>query len=179
MSAWRARLKRLSSKSVMYEASLVTWVSEYSHLSWSQTGPAIFTFVIAVQTFSLLFFDHEKDHDWSNRTCNIVLIVSWAILLLELCIEIFVFVKPEKGPYYGISTGGCWCSCWISPKYRIERYTTDHLFMIASAVFSFLLYALVFSDSAATSGSQLDINFLSIDGPKTGLAEPPNELNHT
>jgi len=117
-------------------------VSEYSHLSWSQTGPAIFTFVIAVQTFSLLFFDHERDHDWSNRTCNIVLIVSWAILLLELCIENFVLVKPEKGPYYGISTGGCWC--WISPEYRIERYTTDYLFMIASAAFSFILYTLLF-----------------------------------
>jgi len=94
--------------------------------------------VIAVQTFSLLFFHC----DWSNRTCNIVLIVSWAILLLELCIERFVFVKPEKGPYYAISTGGYWC--WISPEYRIARYTTDYLFMTASAAFSFILYTLIF-----------------------------------
>ena len=113
-------------------------MSEYSHLSWSQTGPAIFTFVIAVQTFSLLFLYR----DWSNRTCNIVLIVSWALLLFELCLENFVLTSPEKGPYYGISTGGIWC--WISPKYRIARYTTDYLFMTASAAFSFILYSLVF-----------------------------------
>jgi len=46
----------------------------------------------------------------------------------------------ERGPLYGISS--YWC--WISPKYIIERYTTDYLFMLATAVFSFILYLLVF-----------------------------------
>ena len=91
-----------------------------------------------MQTFSLLFLGHH----WSNLTSNIVLIVSWALLLLELSIENFVLADPEKGPYYGITTSGYWC--WISPKYLIERYTTDYLFMTASATFSLILYSLVF-----------------------------------
>jgi len=162
MSAWRAQLKRLSSKSVMYEASFVAWMSEYSPLSWSQIGPAIFTFVIAVQTFSLLFLNR----DWSNRTCNIVLIVSWAILLLEMCIQHFVSVKPEKGPYYGISTGGYWC--WISPKYTTERYATDHLSMIASAVFSLILYSLVFFRLRGNIRVSAGCKFSFHRRPKTG-----------
>jgi len=112
--------------------------SEYSHLLWSQTGPAIFTFLIAVQTFCLLVLRRE----WSSRTCHITHIISWAFLLLELCIEHFVYADPENGPYYGITTSGYWC--WISPKYLIERYTTDYLFMTTSAAFCFILYSLVF-----------------------------------
>jgi hypothetical protein len=112
--------------------------SQYSHFSWSQTGPAIFTFVIAVQTFCRLFLCRE----WSNRTCHIIHVVAWSLLLLQLCIENFVLADGEKGPYYGISTAAYWC--WISPQYIIERYTTDYLYMTASATFSFILYTLVF-----------------------------------
>ena len=66
---------------------------------------------------------------------------SWGLTLLGLCIENFILAEPkERGPFYGISS--YWC--WISPKYIIERYTTDYLFMIVAAVFSFILYSLVF-----------------------------------
>jgi hypothetical protein len=94
--------------------------------------------VIAVQTFCLLFLRRE----WSDRTCHIIHIASWAFLLFELCIEHFVRADPEKGPYYGISSGGHWC--WISPQHHKERYTTDFLFMIVSATFSLILYSFVF-----------------------------------
>jgi len=124
----------------MYEGIYFTKEIEYSRPSWSQSGPAIFTFVIAVQTFCLLFLRRE----WSDRTCHIIHIVSWASLLFQLFIEHFVYADPEKekGPYYGITTNGYWC--WISPKYQIERYITDYLLMMTSAAFSFILYSLVF-----------------------------------
>ena len=119
-------------------AFIVTDKNEYSRFSWSQIGPAIFTFVIAVQTFCLLFLRR----DWTSLTCHIIHFVAWAFLLFVLCIESFAVAKPEKGPHYGISTSGYWC--WISPQYKIERYVTDYLFMAASAAFSLLLYLLVF-----------------------------------
>jgi hypothetical protein len=93
--------------------------------------------VIAVHTFSLVFLRRQ----WSNRTCYIVLVVSWALLLLELCIETFIIAEPKKiGPYFGVA--GYWC--WITPAYPISRYATSYLLMFVSAGLSFILYLLVF-----------------------------------
>ena len=123
----------------MYESLLLYREEcEYSHLSWSQIGPAIFTFVIAVQTFCLLFFSLR----WSDRTCHIIHIVAWGFLLFVLCIENVVIAQPDKGPYYGISPSGFWC--WVSPQYLTERYTSDYLYMLVSTVFCIILYSLVF-----------------------------------
>jgi hypothetical protein len=103
----------------------------------SQVGTAIFCLVIAIHTFSQLFFRRQ----WSNRTCYIVLVVSWALLLLEVCIEIFgIAIPKKKGPYFGIA--GLWC--WITPAYPIPRYATSYLHMFISAGLSFILYLLVF-----------------------------------
>ena len=108
-----------------------------THLSSPQVGTAIFSFVIATHTFSLLFLRRQ----WSDRTCYIILIVSWALLSLDLSVENFVLAKPKTlGPYYGVA--GYWC--WITPAYSVERYTTSYLFMFVSAVLSFVLYLLVF-----------------------------------
>ncbi len=102
-----------------------------------QVGTAIFCFVIAVHTFSLLFLRRQ----WSTRTCYIVLVVSWALVLLEVCIEAFVIAEPKtKGPYFGIS--GLWC--WITAAYPIPRFATSYLLMFISAGLSFILYLLVF-----------------------------------
>ena len=104
---------------------------------WSQIGAAIFSFVIAAHTFSLLFLGHQ----WPNRTRYTVLIASWSLLVLDLCVEYLIIAGPAaKGPYYGIS--GYWC--WITPAYSTERYTSEYLFMFISAGFSFALYSLVF-----------------------------------
>ena len=102
----------------------------------SQVGTAIFSFVIAAHTFSLLFLRRQ----WSSRICYIVLIVSWGVLVFDLCIGNFIVADKRRGAYYGIS--GYWC--WITPAYPVERYTTEYLFMFASAFFSFILYLLVF-----------------------------------
>jgi hypothetical protein len=138
MSAWHAQLKQLSSKSVTYGKSLsFSEEIEYLHLSWSQIGTAIFTFVIGAHTFCHLFLRRQ----YSDRTFYITLFVSWALIFLELCIENFVLDEAkEERPYYGVA--GYWC--WITPMHPIERYTTAYLFMFISATFSFILYSLVF-----------------------------------
>jgi len=103
----------------------------------SQVGTAIFSFVIAAHTFSLLFLRHQ----WSDRTCYVILGVSWASLLLEMCIENFILAEPTKiGPYYGVA--GYWC--WITSMYTVARYATSYLLMFISAALSFILYLLVF-----------------------------------
>jgi hypothetical protein len=136
-SAHYAQLKRLSSKSVTYGVSFFTAKRKYLHLSYFQVGTAIFTFVIASHTFSQLFLRRQ----WSDRTCYIILIASWGLLALDLCIGNFIIADPKgRGPYYGVA--GYWC--WITPAYPVERYTTEYLFMFASAGFSLILYLLVF-----------------------------------
>lgn len=78
---------------------------------------------------------------WSNRTSYTVLPVSWALLLLEVCIEAFVIAKPKEiGSYFG--GAGLWC--WITPAYPVPRYATSYLLMLISAGLSFILYFLVF-----------------------------------
>lgn len=121
----------------------------------SQVGAAMFSFVIAIHTFSLLFLRRQ----WSDRTCYIILIVSWASLVLEMSIENFVLAKPKtKGPYYGVA--GYWC--WITAAYSTERYATSYLFIFISAVVSFILYLLVFfrlrGNISVSAGFKLDFH---------------------
>jgi len=99
-----------------------------------QVGTAIFSFVIAAHTFSLLFLRRQ----WPNRTSYITLIVAWAVLVLDMCIG--KFLEARGAAFYGIA--GNWC--WISPAYPTEGYTTEYLFMFASVGLSFILYLLVF-----------------------------------
>jgi hypothetical protein len=138
MLARHAQLKRLSNKWVAYVIFLVLCrQTVYSHLSCSQIGTAIFTFVIGAHTFSLLFLRRK----YSGRTSYIILFLSWGLLLLEMCIENFVLARQgKKGPFYGIA--GYWC--WITPMHPVERFTTSYLYMFFSAACSFILYSLVF-----------------------------------
>lgn len=99
-------------------------------------GTALWSFVIAVHTFFLLFY-RAKVPDW---VCYVVLVVVWLILGAVLSLGPGVFATKEKGPFYGIS--GLWC--WMTSGYPVERYTLEYCFMFASAGFSFVLYFLVF-----------------------------------
>ena len=76
-----------------------------------------------------------------DRTRYTILVSSWSLLLCDMCIENFMIAEPvTRGPYYGIA--GYWC--WITSEYKIERYTSEYLFMFTSAGFSFILYLFVF-----------------------------------
>ena len=60
--------------------------------------------------------------------------------MLNACIGYFIGTDPERGPYYGMS--GYWCG--ITPAYLTGRYTSEYLFLLVSAAFSFILSSLVF-----------------------------------
>ena len=136
MWAEYAQLKRPSSKSAAYECLCIVERVEYLTSLW-QVGTAIFSLVIAAHTFSLLVLRRK----WPDWACYIILIASCSVLTLNLCIGNFVVTNVDKrGPYYGIS--GYWC--WITPAYSTEQYTSEYLFMFASAGSSFILYLLVF-----------------------------------
>ena len=108
---------------------------EFEHILMSyQVGTAIFSFIIAAHTFSLMFLRRQ----WPNRTSYITLIGSWAVLILDMCIGKLVVANGEA--YYGIAEN--WC--WIISARPLERWATEYLFIFASAGLSFILYFLVF-----------------------------------
>ncbi|KAF7428540.1 hypothetical protein PC9H_007764 [Pleurotus ostreatus] len=102
----------------------------------SDVGSAVWTLVIATNTFCLLFLEIKLRHFvlWST------LIAGW------FGIGAIVIAGPaslntvKKGPFHAIS--GYWC--WISPEYPAERITLDYMFMFTSAVLSFVIYTLIY-----------------------------------
>ena len=99
-------------------------------------GTALWSFVIAVHTFDVLFLRwHIADY-----ICYGTLVGVWAFLGFIVILGPAVVESRERGPFYGIS--GYWC--WITAAYPTERYALEYLFMFASAGLSFVLYFLVF-----------------------------------
>jgi hypothetical protein len=99
-------------------------------------GTALWSFVIAVHTFDVLFLRwHIADY-----VCYGTLIGVWAFLGFIVIIGPAVVESRARGPFYGIS--GYWC--WITAAYPVERYALEYLWMFASAGLSFILYFLVF-----------------------------------
>ena len=99
-------------------------------------GTALWSFVIAVHTFDVLFLRwHIADY-----VCYGTLIGVWALLGFIVILGPAVVESRDRGPFYGIS--GFWC--WITPAYPTERYALEYFFMFASAGLSFVLYFLVF-----------------------------------
>lgn len=99
-------------------------------------GTALWSFVIALHTFCLLFLG-MRIKDW---VCYATLVFVWLFLGFILALGPGIIASAEKGPFYGIS--GVWC--WMTPAYPTERFTLEYLFMFASAGVSFFLYSLVF-----------------------------------
>ena len=99
-------------------------------------GTALWSFVIAVHTFDVLFLRwHIADY-----VCYGTLVGVWAFLGFIVILGPAVVESRARGPFYGIT--GYWC--WITAAYPVERYGLEYLFMFASAGLSFILYFLVF-----------------------------------
>lgn len=99
-------------------------------------GTALWSFVIAVHTFNVLFLRWHI----ANYVCYGTLVGVWAFLGFIVILGPAVVESPARGPFYGIS--GYWC--WITQSYPVERYALEYLFMFSSAGLSFILYFLVF-----------------------------------
>jgi len=102
----------------------------------SDVGTAIWTLIIAIHTFCILFLE------WKIRTYALwaTLVFGWSTIFALVMIGPATLNTEQRGSFFGVS--GYWC--WISEEYEAERVTLDYMIMWSSAFFSFILYTLVF-----------------------------------
>jgi len=102
----------------------------------SDVGTALWTLVIAVHTFCLIFLEIQARPFilWTT------LLGGWSTIVTIVLFGPATVNREEKGPFFAIS--GYWC--WISPNYPTERITLNYLFMFLTAFTSFVLYILIF-----------------------------------
>lgn len=76
-------------------------------------GTAIWSFIIAIHTFSLLFLRRKM----TTLTVFVVFVLGWVLVVVVVILGPVVISTKAKGPFYGIS--GYWC--WITGAYPTER----------------------------------------------------------
>jgi len=91
---------------------------------------------IAFHTFFTVFLQVTVPR-WTRY---VVTILIWATVATTSLIGPFMIQTPERGPWWGISSQ--WC--WTTDNYRLSRFTTEYMFMFATAFLNFLLYLPVF-----------------------------------
>ena len=104
----------------------------------SNVGMALWSLVIAFDTFWLLFYRKMVP----NLVFYIVTILVWAFLVFIIFLGCLIIATPETGPFYGISGDGLYC--WIASNNLTEKYMLDYLFRFITVLFSFILYSLTF-----------------------------------
>ncbi|KAG9096560.1 hypothetical protein FS749_008209 [Ceratobasidium sp. UAMH 11750] len=103
---------------------------------FSDVGTAMWSAVIAIHTFRLLFFNSHISH----VTCFVTLAIVWSGIIAVVAVGPTVIQSSEKGGYFGIS--GYWC--WITSGYSTERFVLEYLFMFVSAFISLVIYTMIF-----------------------------------
>ncbi|KII92027.1 hypothetical protein PLICRDRAFT_172183 [Plicaturopsis crispa FD-325 SS-3] len=102
----------------------------------ADVSTALWTFVLAVHTFCVLFLGMKL----KRYVLFATLISGWSAVLAIVIAGPAALNTAERGPFFGVS--GYWC--WISAEYDTPRITLDYMIMFFSAVASFVLYSLVF-----------------------------------
>jgi len=84
-------------------------------------GTALWSFMIAVHLFNLLFLR------WKSTSIGlfITLIVGWDAIAVIIFIGAGVIQTSAKGPYFGVS--GFWC--WITHNYPREQFFLEYFFV--------------------------------------------------
>ncbi|KAA1478116.1 hypothetical protein DENSPDRAFT_845305 [Dentipellis sp. KUC8613] len=102
----------------------------------ADVGIALWTSVIAFHTFGILFFNLplKKYAMW----CTLVGV--WSATAAIVIAGPATLNTQKHGPFYGIA--GEWC--WITGNYNTQRVVLDYMIMFIAALFSFILYTLVF-----------------------------------
>ncbi|TFY71616.1 hypothetical protein EVG20_g1395 [Dentipellis fragilis] len=102
----------------------------------ADVGIALWTSVIAFHTFGILFFNLplKRYAMW----CTLVGV--WSATAAIVIAGPATLNTPKHGPFYGIA--GEWC--WITGNYNTQRVVLDYMIMFLAALFSFILYTLVF-----------------------------------
>jgi len=131
----------------------------------SDVGTAIWTLVIAFHTFALLVLEVKLGRVvlWTT------LVGGWAL------IGTLVIAGPagqdtiKRGPFFAIS--GYWC--WISPTFPGARITLDYMIMFLAALFSAILYTLMYlrlRGNLKISGRRVILNFRDTSKFNTGIS---------
>jgi hypothetical protein len=102
----------------------------------SDVGSALFTLILAIHTFFVLFLRWQV----KPYVLWLTLLSAWSAVMAIVIAGPAVLDTTRRGPFFGIS--GYWC--WITEPYAVEHLTLDYMFMFMSALFSFILYTLVF-----------------------------------
>ncbi|KAH8115958.1 hypothetical protein DFH11DRAFT_1250554 [Phellopilus nigrolimitatus] len=101
----------------------------------ANVGTALWSFVIAVHVFNLLFLR------WRTTRASMVatLVAGWSVVVMIVTLGPLAIETPERGPYFGVS--GSWC--WITDNYPKEQTYMEYIFEFMSAGLGFILYTLV------------------------------------
>ncbi|OCB89111.1 hypothetical protein A7U60_g3710 [Sanghuangporus baumii] len=101
----------------------------------ANVGTALWSFVIAVHVFNLLFLR------WKTTRAGMVatLIGGWSAVGLIVTLGPLSIESLDRGPYFGVS--GYWC--WITDNYPVEQTYMEYFFEFLSAGLGFVLYALI------------------------------------
>ncbi|KAG8987304.1 hypothetical protein FRB90_003418 [Tulasnella sp. 427] len=104
---------------------------------FGNVGSALWTLVIAMHTFTLLFLRVGQVTSW---TCLSTFVCIWFVTAGIVAIGPVLVESQEKGPFHGLS--GPWC--WITEKYTGSKLGLEYFWIFFSAIVSFILYSLVF-----------------------------------
>jgi len=102
----------------------------------ADVGTAVWSLVIAGQAFWILFLRLPTRKYLLYAT----LISGWSIVGTMVIAGPAALDVALNGPFFGIS--GHWC--WISDHYTVARITLDYMILFLSALFSFILYSMIF-----------------------------------
>ncbi|KAJ7124978.1 hypothetical protein C8R44DRAFT_781958 [Mycena epipterygia] len=123
----------------------------------ADVSTAFWTLVIAIHTFCLLFLELKPGRFVLLAT----LIAGWFGIATIVIAGPAALDTRHRGPFYGVS--GYWC--WISPQYPTSRITLDYMFMFMAALFSFILYSLIFlrmRGNVVVTGRRISVRWTGI-----------------
>jgi len=101
----------------------------------SDVGAAIWTIILAVHAFCVLFLDTKA----RRRVLLITLLSGWLSVFLIVAPGAPVIEKKGSGPFYGID--GHWC--WISAEYGLSQKLLAQMAMFLAAPVSAVLCTLI------------------------------------
>jgi len=102
----------------------------------ADVGAAIWTIILAVHVFCVLFLDMRA----GRRVLLITLLSGWLSIFFIVAPGGLVIEKKGRGPFYGID--GHWC--WISAEYGLSQKLLAQMAMFLAAPVSAVLCTLVF-----------------------------------
>ncbi|KAF5325757.1 hypothetical protein D9611_000076 [Ephemerocybe angulata] len=111
--------------------------NEISSRHIADVGAAVWTFVMAANTFTHLFLELDP----KRYAMWIVLSGGWIFTGIIVGAGTAVAnADKTRGPFYNVNGVGC----WISPEYEVQLVTLGYMIMLSSALLSTILYVMTF-----------------------------------